>query len=135
MTQRNQLHLALSLLALCPAQLAQRDYSAARATLYEAWPLARMYGLQLYCAEMLASVAAHEGRHEACARLVSHAGAVRIRTGVVRDCNEERTLECALKFVHADTHDATTFDALCAEHVVPDDKSIAALGFEQVALT
>jgi predicted ATPase/DNA-binding winged helix-turn-helix (wHTH) protein len=127
---RDQRYLAFTLISLCGALLARSDVAEARRVLQEAWPLAAAYGLQLYCCECLALLAALEQRPEACARLLSHANARRLATPNVRDANERRIVDRAGKIGRSGM-DALTFDEICARHTVLDDDAIAALGFAE----
>ena len=124
---RDERGLAYARLNLSAALLTLGEHEQARPHLRAGWAQATLFDMQPYFADVVALLAAFDGRLEATARLAGYADAANARAGE-RQPNEAAAHARAVQLAHAALGDAT-FDRLHAEGATLRDADIEAIAF------
>jgi predicted ATPase/DNA-binding winged helix-turn-helix (wHTH) protein len=129
---RHQTALAYAQVGLTGALLAQGDLVSARDMAHQAWPLAVRFDIKHPLADILALLAATEGRMADACRLRGYADAGYITYGLVRQTAELRAAERADELARASIGDAA-FEQLRIEGTALSDGDAYRIALEGLA--
>ena len=132
---RDQYPLAISMVNLSAALLAEGRAAEARALAVESWPLARQFDLHPQWADDAALIAALEGRPEAALQLVGFADAAFAALGQPREAVDQIRTDRALQLARqalAASHGAAACDQLRADGALLSRDALPGLAFGPV---